>query len=159
MRKIIPILIAAIIGLSTPALARDNDRDRHDRDRDRHDRYDRDRDRDRHDRDRDYRHDRHHDRDGRRYWSWFGWRHAPAPRVIIEVDPYVVRDGRLLHYHNGSYIVVSNPIGQWMSDLPPGCHAVRFGGRLYWTRDGVYFVHDDGGYRVVVDPYRYHRHH
>ncbi|NDY91322.1 DUF6515 family protein [Ideonella livida] len=50
------------------------------------------------------------------------------------------------------WVVVSPPVGVWVSGLPPWAVTVVIGGFLYWRVDSVYYRARDGGYEVVTSP-------
>lgn len=114
-------------------------------------------DRDRHD-DRDFHHDDHH------FYRWhehphYGYRmhFLPEGSFTIWVDGvrYFYYDGLYYTREGFDYVLVSPPIGAYVSAIPPDFQPVSVNGRVYYTDNGVYYVLTHHGYKVVPAPVVY----
>ena len=91
-----------------------------------------------------------------RYYPVYG---AQIPR--LPRDHRVVLHNRTRYYFSGGawyrpqgarYVVVTPPIGLFVSFLPPFYTTIWVGGAPYYYANDVYYAHRGGGYVVVAPP-------
>jgi hypothetical protein len=105
----------------------------------------------------------HHDDHGFYRWHdhphWgYHYHFLPAGYLTIRVGwhSYYYYNGLYYSYVNGDYVLVSPPIGAYVSAIPPDFQPVIINGRTYYTDNGVYYLLTrHRGYKVVVAPVVY----
>ena len=76
--------------------------------------------------------------------------------VRVGLHRYYYYDGLYYNYAGGEYIIVSPPIGAYVSVIPSDFQPVIMNGRTYYTDNGVYYILTrHHGYKVVVAPVVY----
>ncbi|MBU0604536.1 MAG: hypothetical protein KKD25_19275 [Gammaproteobacteria bacterium] len=91
-------------------------------------------------------------------------RHYPSRGVVVSRLP---RDAHPIHHRHDSYyvsggiwyrplgsryMVVTPPLGAFITVLPRGYVTLEFGGRPYYRYDDIYYARRDNGYIVVAPP-------
>ena len=108
-------------------------------------------------------HPAHADRDDWHHHDGHWDHHYPHRGVVIDSLPphrTIVYAGHPYHYARGvwyrpfgpRFMVVAPPIGIVVPSLPFGFVTLTIGGEPYYRYGDVYYIHDDGGYRVVPPP-------
>lgn len=108
--------------------------------------------------DRDEHHEDHH---------FYRWHEHPRDGYRMHFLPggyeTILADGGVYYYYDGlyyiregfDYVLVSPPIGAYVTAIPPEFQPVSINGRVYYTDDGVYYVLTHHGYKVVPQPVVY----
>ncbi len=117
-----------------------------------------DRHEDRHD-------DRRDHRDDHSFYRWhdhphYGYREhfLPAGYTVVFADgaTYYYYDGLYYAREGFDYVLVSPPLGAYVSEIPPDFQPVSINGRIYYTDGGVYYIlTQHHGYKVVPQPVVY----
>jgi hypothetical protein len=104
--------------------------------------------------DRDFEVDRQH----AHYWSGFhsGMVVHGLPHGYISVHvggrPYYYYDGVYYETNPSGFVVVTPPIGAFVTTVPTGSVALSVGGSMYFYGGGAYYVQQANGFVVVPPP-------
>jgi hypothetical protein len=72
--------------------------------------------------------------------------------ITIGGQKYFHSNGRYYQRRHLEYVVVSEPVGVIISNVPTGCRKVYIDGSIYYTYNGNYYLQIAGGYRLVDRP-------
>lgn len=73
-------------------------------------------------------------------------------RVVHNGNRYFYSAGRFYRHTNGTYVVISAPIGAIVPSLPAGYISFGIGSRRHFYFEGVFYRGVEAGYEVVEEP-------
>lgn len=81
-------------------------------------------------------------------------RRAPVNGVTLRFGglSFIFHDGHYYRHYKQGYKVVRPPVGLTVRYLPAGYERIVARDRTYYFAQGIYYVFDDGAYRVINEP-------